>query len=703
MTIARTHSFWVRLILILSIFAVVTLFDWTTPVLKTWNARFFDILFTKRSSSSLFAPEYDDTIVHVNLDDTSIEQLQRYYLNRSHHAELITNLANMGVAAQLHDVIFVAPTNPTDDAALLEAAKNSKDVYFGLAFRLSQNAERKLEEPLAPDIDSYLEESSWNIQAKGDTNYFYHGQRPLMTFPELARASRGLGYLNLTADRDGVFRRIPLVVRYKDEFYPSVPFRLICDYLGVDQSDIVIEPGKSITLLNPLKPGGKASDRIDIPIDKQGNMIINFIGPWDRLKHYHFADVLRAPENKSVWNRWVEELSDKIVIVSEVTTGSTDIGSVPTDIAYPLSGVSASVIHTILAESFIREAPQFVTLIIETVALAAVFFLSLLSSTLVFTISVLGVASLMLLTSALLFLKVGFITQLIAPVVMVLIAYLTIQIVRALDNARSLKQSELKRNMFEREMEIGRQIQAGFFPEKLPDINGWELAAFFKPTRQVSGDFYDAFPIADGELIGFVVADVCDKGVGAALFMALTRSLLRAFTQQNLNESETESQQIGPKLLHTIRLTNDYIAETHGDANMFATLFVGLLDPDSGKLIYTNCGHEPPILKRGSDEPIFLKPTGPALGMFPAIKIQIKEILLRKGDMLLAFTDGVTDAQNDAGVHFTTQRIVECLKQESSSAEALVASIVKKVDDHVRDAQQFDDITLMAIKKINSR
>ncbi len=700
MIIARKHSIWVRLILIFSIFTVVTIIDWTTPVLKTWNARFFDILFAKRSSSSLFAPEYDDTVVHVNLDDTSIQQLQSYYLNRSHHAEIITNLANMGVSAQLHDVIFVAPTNRTDDAALLEAVKNSKDVYFGLAFRLSQNVKENVEEPLAPDIDSYMAESSWKVQAKGDTKYFFLGQRPLMTFSELARASRGLGFLNLTADHDGIFRRIPLVVRYKDAYYPSVPFRLICDYLGVEQSEIIIEPGERITLLNPVKPGGKASERIDIPIDKQGNMIINFIGPWDRLKHYHFADVLRASESQSVWNRWVEELSDKIVIVSEVTTGSTDVGSVPTDIAYPLSGVSASVIHTILSESFIRESPLFVTLIIEAVALAAVFCLSLLSSTLFFTISVLGVACLMLLTSALLFLKVGFITQVIAPVIMVLLAYLTIQIVRALDNARSLKQSELKRNMFEREMEIGRQIQAGFFPEKLPDISGWELAAFFRPTRQVSGDFYDAFFVADGKLIGFVVADVCDKGVGAALFMALTRSLLRAFTLQNLNESEIEPEKIGPKLQHTIRLTNDYIAETHGNANMFATLFVGLLDPDSGTLFYTNCGHEPPIVKRDSDKLIFMKPTGPALGMFPAIKIQTKEILLLKGDMLLAFTDGVTDAQNDKGVQFTTQKVVECLEQESSSAESLVASIVKKVDDHVADAQQFDDITLMAIKKI---
>lgn len=700
MTIARNQSVWVRFVLVFSVFVFVTIIDWTTPLLKNWNVRFFDVLFTKRSSSSLFSPEYDDTVVHVNLDDTSIQKLQSYYLNRSHHAEVITNLTNMGVSAQLHDVIFVAPTNRTEDATLIRAVKNGKNIYFGLAFRLSRVEEEKVTEPLAPEIDSYLTASSWKVQEKGDPEFFYHGQRPLMTFSELAQASSGLGFLNLIPDQDGVFRRIPLLVRYKGAYYPSIPFRLICDYLDVDPSNIIIDPGKSITLLNPKKPGGKSSEHIEIPVDKRGNMVINYIGPWDRMKHYHFSDVLHASENEEIWDRWVKELSNKIVIISEVTTGSTDVGSVPTDISYPLSGVSASAIHTILSESFIREAPQFITLMVEIFALAAVHFLSLFSSTLIFTISALSLTFLMVLSSALFFLKLGVITQLLAPILMVLIAYLTIQIVRALESARSLMQSELKRSMFEREFEIGRQIQAGFFPEKLPDINGWELAAFFRPTRQVSGDFYDAFSLADGKLFGFVVADVCDKGVGAALFMALTRSLLRAFSMQNLDKSETEPQKIGPKLQHTIRLTNDYIAETHSATNMFVTLFVGLLDPESGALIYTNCGHEPPLVKKGSNDPIFLKPTGPALGMFPAIKIQTKEIRLYKGDTLLAFTDGVTEAQNYIGEQFTTQKVLECLEEELSSLEALVNSIVKKVEDHVAGAPQFDDITLLTIKKI---
>lgn len=700
MIIARNRSAWVRLFLIFLIFSIVNLIDGLTPVFETWNSRFFDVLFLGRSSIAMFAPAYDDTVVHIDLDDTSIQQLQNYYLNRTHHAKLINNLSDMGVSAQLHDVIFAAPANHEDDAALIEAVQNSNNVYLGLAFRLSLSKVGRGDKSPNPDVDAYLTENSWNLETRGDPAGFYHGHTPLMTFPKLAQVSRGLGYLNLTADPDGVFRRIPLVVRFNDSYYPSAPFRLICDYLGIRQSDIVIEPGEFITLLNPKKPRGQASESIKIPIDNQGNMVINFIGPWARMKHYHFSDVLRASEDQALWNRWGKELSDKIVVVSEVTTGSADVGAVPTDIAYPLSGVGANVIHTILSRSFVRETPALVTWMVETLILGAVFFLSLLSSTLVFTLSVLGIAFMMLIFSAALFLKLGIITQVITSIIIVLVAYLIIQIVRALEHARRLKQSELKRSVFEREMEIGRQIQSGFFPETLPDISGWEISAFFRPTRQVSGDFYDAFPIDGGRLHGLVMADVCDKGVGAALFMALTRSLLRAFALQNLNYNDLETYSVGHELKQAIRSTNDYIAETHGRANMFATLFIGILDPHSGRLTYINCGHEPPIVRSNSDKPLFLRPTGPALGMFPTVEFQTEEILLHKDDLLLAFTDGVTDAQNDADDLFSNQKVVDCLTEGPRSSEDLVEFIVQKVDEHVAAANQFDDITLMAVRRI---
>src|SRR5262249_22798559 len=158
------------------------------------------------------------------------------------------------------------------------------------------------------------------------------------------------------------------------------------------------------------------------------------------------------------------------------------------------------------------------------------------------------------------------------------------------------------------ELEIGRQIQRDFLPDSLPQPPGWEIAAAFHPARQVGGDFYDAFSLEDGR-VALAVADVCDKGVGAALFMALFRSLVRAHAE--LPGSGTPA---GPASRSIVALTNDYIARTHGRSNMFATMLFAILDPRTGDLAWVNGGHEPPIVRRRGGAVERLMPTGPAVG-----------------------------------------------------------------------------------------
>jgi adenylate cyclase len=192
-----------------------------------------------------------------------------------------------------------------------------------------------------------------------------------------------LGFLSLKADPDGVIRRVPLLAAWNGHFYPSLPFRVVCDYLGVPPERIVVQPGESITLKGAKSPGGKPHD-LRIPIDAHGNMVINFIGPWERMKHYNFADIYHASDDREELELWAEELSGKIVIVSDVATGSTDIGPVPTDVNFPLSGLHANVIHTILTESFLRELSGFEMLLIEILLAGIVMVLSLRLSSLYF-------------------------------------------------------------------------------------------------------------------------------------------------------------------------------------------------------------------------------------------------------------------------------------------------------------------------------
>jgi len=269
----------------------------------------------------------------------------------------------------------------------------------------------------------------------------------------------------------------------------------------------------------------------------------------------------------------------------------------------------------------------------------------------------------------------------------------------ALENARLWEQEDLYRKALEREFEIGREIQAGFLPHNLPQPTGWEIAASLQSAREVTGDFYDSFELPDGN-VGLVIADVCDKGLGAALFMTLFRSLIRAVANIDFF---TNTEYVGRissemRLRNSISLTNNYIAETHGDTSMFCTIFFGILDTHSGRLSYVNGGHLPPMVinQRGLKET--LQSTGPAVGVSQGADYKVKEVVLEPGDTLFAHTDGVTDAVNPAGEAFDKETLIPLFKGEQA-LPALVEEIQDQIMGFSAGAQQIDDITILAIRR----
>jgi len=283
---------------------------------------------------------------------------------------------------------------------------------------------------------------------------------------------------------------------------------------------------------------------------------------------------------------------------------------------------------------------------------------------------------------------------------------------------QSFEQVEAYSRVLNDELEKGRQMQFNFLPNQLLQIPGWETAAFFKPARQVAGDFYDIFRLPEG-CIGLVVADVCDKGVGAALFMALFRSLIRIFSgQTSLNglpltcsdddfgdaDAQLGGADIDPvhrQALKAVQLTNNYIALNHGELAMFATLFFGILDPATGSLSYINGGHEPLyIVKPGGGVKAHLAATGPSVGILPKIDFKIKQVLLEPGDLLLGYTDGVTEAVAPDGGFFTMKQLLSLLDLPSSAAAELLDRIADSLQTHIGDAEQFDDITLLAVRRL---
>ena len=281
---------------------------------------------------------------------------------------------------------------------------------------------------------------------------------------------------------------------------------------------------------------------------------------------------------------------------------------------------------------------------------------------------------------------------------------------------KSLHQVESYSRALNKELEKGREMQNHFLPPVLPRRPGWEFSAFFRPARQVSGDFYDLFDLPD-DSIGLVIADVCDKGVGAALFMALFRSLIRIFSGQTaLNGLDCRIVHETPAsrtpdgngsdhahgfgdALKAIQLTNDYIVQNHADLAMFATIFYGILLPNTGELIYINGGHDPLyILHPSGGIRQQLGPTGPAVGVLPNARLELERTRLAPGEILFGYTDGVVEARDEEGLFFSEKQLVGLLKNGFHSSGQLLERISSAVNRHIGDAEQFDDITMLAVR-----
>ncbi|OEC87679.1 MULTISPECIES: SpoIIE family protein phosphatase [Methanobacterium] len=243
---------------------------------------------------------------------------------------------------------------------------------------------------------------------------------------------------------------------------------------------------------------------------------------------------------------------------------------------------------------------------------------------------------------------------------------------------------ELQRKKYE--LEIAHEIQESFLPQEMPNLDGYDIFALNLPAKEVGGDFYDFIPISKDK-IGVTIADVSGKSVPAALFMAVSRTILRAKAMGNSNAAEV------------IEDANKLIAED-SDTGMFVTLFYAILDLKNKTMEYVNAGHNNPVLfirKTGTMECLNAK--GIALGAIDTIELEEKQIDLESGDLIVFYTDGVTEAINDKEEFFGKKRLYKLIKSHSDlNAEGIVNKIKEEVISFSQSQSQFDDITLMVIK-----
>jgi phosphoserine phosphatase RsbU/P len=258
----------------------------------------------------------------------------------------------------------------------------------------------------------------------------------------------------------------------------------------------------------------------------------------------------------------------------------------------------------------------------------------------------------------------------------------------AIENAR-LYQVAVEKGRMEQEMQVARRVQFGLLPKRLPEVEGWEFAAYWQPARMVGGDYYDYIPAAEGRL-GLLIADVTDKGMPAALFMAFTRSVVRT------------SMALVAKPAEGICRANRIICEDAEDA-LFVSLFYAQLDPVRGELCWVNAGHHPPLLCHQNDSRVeHLSPTGLPLGMESEAIFEERITALENGDFVVLYTDGILDASRLDGQEFGMERLKSAaLAARQQTAVGIVAAIETAVEEFTAGAPPIDDITLLVIKRVD--
>jgi serine phosphatase RsbU (regulator of sigma subunit)/anti-sigma regulatory factor (Ser/Thr protein kinase) len=257
--------------------------------------------------------------------------------------------------------------------------------------------------------------------------------------------------------------------------------------------------------------------------------------------------------------------------------------------------------------------------------------------------------------------------------------------VRVAQLVRQQQTEAEERQRIEQELQVARLIQHTLLPKSVPNVDGWHLAAYYRPARAVGGDFYDFIALEDGRL-GLIVGDVTDKGVPAALVMATTRSVMRA-AAAGLSDPGAVLERVNDLMCPDI------------PENMFVTCLYAVLDPITGRLVYANAGHDLPY-QRSGDQVIELRARGMPLGLMPGMQYEEQETRLEPGDTVLFYSDGLVEAHNAQREMFSFPRLRQLVAHDSSTADEVVDFLLEQLAAFTGpDWEQEDDITLVTLRR----
>ncbi len=659
------------------------LFAWVLPsVFAPLTAQATDRLFELRDRFEIFRPPVDDFVVYVDIDDGSLRDLGIHYVDRPDYAQLIAGLGRAGVAAQFHDHIFSAPRDNEGDERMLRATAEAPGVYFGMAVGLSAAAEGRAPVAAEPRVAAVVERARWSLEVDGDPRRLPRSTLHFVTFRELSEAAAGVGFLDLVPDRDGVYRRVSLLARDGDGYVPSLPLLVVCRYLGVTPDRVEVVAGRSVTLRGARYPGGGEARNIRIPVDRQGRMIVNFVTSWQRMTHYPFSVVYEASDDRFMMEDLRELLEGKIAVVSTITTGSGDIGAVPIDHLFPLSGLMGTVMRNVLTADFLRglsgwemlfwiELPLLILLAVAGLRLSNPRFVGVASGLIVAYVLLVAVA----------FLYGDLILAVPVPVIFIVLS--TIAVAGFQFHVETQARARL-----DRELAVARDIQVGTWPSKMPVLDGYDIAGFSRPADATGGDTFDFVPVGDGRLM-LLLGDATGHGIGPALSVTQVRSMLRIAMRLDADLDSAFSN------------INDQLAQDLS-SNRFVTAFLGRLDTDSHSVEY-HAGGQGPLLHfhAAGGKTDFCDSTTMPMGLMEGTpSLMSRKFELAPGDILGLMTDGIFEYENVVEEQFSEERVAELIREhQNEPMTRLIEILVEAVEEFGRNVPQADDMTIVLVRR----
>ena len=650
-----------------------------TPLLERLENITMDLRFRARASQD---PPADPRLLLVGIDEASLERFGRWPWARERHGDLCKLLAVNDPGVVAFDLLFTEPGTPEDDAYFVESVKTLPCLVSGALAGEASN-------PVSPDATRTRPIRSIH----GDRTAILGKAGALLPIPALGALS-WMGFINSDpSDVDGVRRRVPLLYRVGDEVYPSLALQTLMLYWKTAPDQVDVHLGQWIEIPGPQ--GAKKR----IPITSSGELWLNYRAKESYLTWSYQALMValyKDATGEEALPANVPGVKGKMVFVGQVEPGLSDLGPSPLEATSPLVLTWMNALNSILKDDYLRIVPLLPWALVVWVVVAWSTLLGLKNEhilrSLLMPVAIValyvGVAfALFTLKSIAIPIAVPVLGFAIIHVGKVSIEWIEEVFAERRMSAELARTTEAKK-LLEQELGIAREIQMSTLPQvfpPFPDRPEVDLHAIMIPAKYVGGDLYEFFFVGEKKLF-FVIGDVSGKGVPAALFMTMALAVIRSHVIAGRSPSET------------LRRSNNVLA-LRNERCTFVTIFCGLLDTETGHVIYSNGGHNPPVLMDGEGGVTFLEAEGTAIGAIEDLEFQERELILKADQGLFLYTDGVTEAIDKSEELFSDDRLINALKvrHRAFTAEQVIGRVNRQLTEFVGGAAQFDDITALAL------